>query len=216
MLSQTGGARLERQGRFWSTGETAGIEEGLFVGCRDAAQGCVTMGKSPETTNDIGVEFCPFQCLDIVVCAKEPEATLLVHRIFGVLEWNVEELPLHRGNPLIEPAADGPIGDRAGECIGGESAGAVTKHVPRELVEYDHKRQRALGRVLPMRQAPGDGCFVGGQKATRDLGVEVAILCVPFVRPGSAPESQHLSGLCNGAVCCSVSHKRTWPARMRS
>src|SRR4051812_47498577 len=91
ILNRLGAPRATN--RFRSAGKAAGVEKGLFARCRGAAQNCVAMWESPEATDDVGVQLRPFQSFGIIIGAKEPEATLLIGSVFGVLERNIEKLP---------------------------------------------------------------------------------------------------------------------------
>jgi len=83
---------------------------------------------------------------------------------------------------------DRPVRDRPRRRIGRECLGRTSKHVARELVEHDHKRERALRVVFPCAEFAQRGCRVGRQKLRLDGQVEFVVFLEPALTPGFAPE----------------------------
>src|SRR5262249_28077398 len=124
-----------------------------------------------------------------------------------------------------EAALQRVLGDRAGERIGREGAGAAAEHVAGKLVEHDDKRQRALRRLLPMAQPASRPGLIRGKKGRANDGVECVVLREPLVRSSRLPERNHLLWRAHARGCAyarrrtgarSVGHTRTSPVWIRS
>src|SRR3546814_19673886 len=59
-----------------------------------------------------------------------------------MLEGHVEKPAFGLAHPLVIVLLDGPLGNRQRQMVGREAVGVIAKHVARELVEQDHRRQR--------------------------------------------------------------------------
>ena len=68
------------------------------------------------------------------------------------------------------------------------------------------ERERALRRRLPVGELSGGRGLVGREEARPDVVVERGVLLEPFVRPGLAPEGEHVA-----AIAAIGDHSRTSP-----
>src|SRR3546814_504212 len=76
-----------------------------------------------------------------------------------MLEGHVEKPAFGLAHPPVIVPLDGRLGNRQRQMVGREAVGVIAKHVARELVEQDHRRQRfprgaeealsRLGALLP-------------------------------------------------------------------
>ena len=192
---------------FGLTLEAAAVEKGLLLGRGGAAEHGVAVREAAEPADDVGVQLRPFQQVGVAGRGKQRAASLLVGQGLGMLERQVEKLPSGDGTLPVEAARQRPLGDGAGQRIGGVGARIAAEHVARELVEHDGERQRAFGGLLPVGKLSGRGRLVGFKEARADVVVEGRVLLEPFFRAGLAPERQHGFGRGN--------HSRTSPLSIR-
>ena len=86
-----------------SAGEAAGVEKGLLVRCRSAAEHRVAMRETAEAADDVGVELGPFQQFGVARPRAQREASFLIGERFGMLERQIEELALGSGTSRSKP-----------------------------------------------------------------------------------------------------------------
>ena len=93
------------------------------------------MGKPSEPSDDVGVNFRPFQTFRIAGGFVEGNAALLVGKILGMLERKIEEIP-HFFRHLAEKAAnDCASGYGARQRVGSTCPRVTAKHVARDLIQ---------------------------------------------------------------------------------
>src|SRR5262245_6951421 len=177
---------------IFSACETATVEERLFLRRCGAAEHGIPMRKAAEATNDIGMQFRPFQIFEIADCFVEGDTPFLISQIFRVLERKIKEAAHFRWNLAVKTTNNGACCNGTRERIGRESPSIAAKHVARKLVEEDEQRESALRALLPIGQFSGSGRLMGFEKALPDLLVEACILVEPPVRPRRAPERNDL------------------------
>src|SRR5262249_42171578 len=175
------------------------------------------MREATEAADDAGVLLGIFQEFVRAGAARELDAVLLVGELLRMHERQIEELPRIMRHLLVEPAREGARRNSTRQGIVLVGAGVAAEHVARELVEYDDERERPLRRLLPCRQRARDGGVPDREEPYRDLGIERRILLEPFVRPGGAPECEHVLRPDRlGAAALVRAHSRIRPAVMSS
>jgi hypothetical protein len=97
-----------------------------------------------------------------------------------MLEGQIEEHPLDRGQGRVEPAIDGGAGVPARMRVSGEGLGRAAEDVARQLIQQDDQRQGAARRRGPDVVAAGAGVAHGGGEAGA-RGVEVGGLFKPLL-----------------------------------
>src|SRR5437660_12643100 len=132
-----------------SSGEAAGIEEGLLFGHSRAAEHCVAVREPAEAANDAGMLAGILEQILVAERAAERHAPLLVRQVLGMHERQIEELPFRHRTLPVEAARDGAVGNRTRKRVGGKSARLAAEHVARELVEYDDQGKCADRGLLP-------------------------------------------------------------------
>src|SRR5262245_27331423 len=174
--------------KFFSACETAAVEEGLFLRRCGAAEHGIPMRKAAEATNDVCMQFRPFQIFNVADRFIKGDTALLIGQIFRVLKRKVKEAAHFGRNLAVETTHDSTGGNGPRERVGGESPRVTAKHVARKLIEKDEQRERALRALLPIGQFSGSGRLKGFEKSLPDLLVEACILVEPPVRPRRAPK----------------------------
>src|SRR5262245_51410717 len=168
---------------IFSACETATVEERLFLRRCGAAEHGIPMRKAAEATNDIGMQFRPFQIFEISDCFVKGDTPFLIGQIFRVLERKIKEAA-HFGRSLaVKTTNNGTRSNSTRKRIGGESPRIAAKHVARKLVEQDEQREGAMRALLPVGQFSGSGRLMGFEKALLDLLIEACLLVVPLVMP---------------------------------
>ena len=177
---------------FDANPEAAAVEKRLFLGRGGAAEHGVAMRKAAEPADDVGVQLGPFHEVGVAGRAEQRDAALLVGERLGVLERQVEELPVgqrHCADRSRAPARGrqprAPAGRRRrrarcrGTCCAGTGrARSVSASAP-------------SGGLLPVGELAGGGGLVGCEEARADVVVERRVLLEPLVGPGRAPEREH-------------------------
>src|SRR5262249_27840164 len=130
------------------------------------------MRKAAEATNNIGVQFRPFQIFDVSNCFVKGNTPFLIGQIFRMLERKIKKATNFCRDLAVEPAHDSAGGNGPREGIGGERPRVAAKHVARKLVEKDEKRESALRALLPIGQFSRSGRLMGVEKPLPDLVVE--------------------------------------------
>src|SRR3954451_21751046 len=102
------------------------------------------MRETSEAPDDIGVQLCPACEVGIAKRAHERDRTLLVAQAFGVLEWEIEKLPLGRRDLSVQPASNCAFGHPARKRIGRESIRLAAEHVAGKLIEHNDERKRRI------------------------------------------------------------------------
>src|SRR5215475_1106083 len=146
------------------------------------------MRKAAEATDDIGMQFRPFQIFDISDRFVKGDTSLLIGQIFRVLKRQIKEAAHFSRNLAVETTHDSTGGNGPRERIGGERPRVAAKHVARKLVKKDEKRESALRALLPIGRFSGSGRLMGFEKPSPDLVVESFILVEPPIRSRRPPE----------------------------
>src|SRR5262249_11555978 len=149
------------------------------------------MRKAAEATNNVRMQFRPFQIFDVCNRFEERNTAFLIGEIFRVLERKAKESPHVGWNLAVEAAYDGTRSDGACQRVGHEGPRVATKHIARELVEKDQKGESALRVLLPASHFSSSRSFVGVEKSLADFFVECGVLVKPPVRPCRAPERHY-------------------------
>ncbi len=149
-------------------------------------------GKRPNRRDDVAVVARPFRRLRVAERLGERDRALLVGRIFGVRERQIEEAAQLRRHRPVVLALDRAVGNVHRHGVGPVGAPGAAEHVARELVEEQAQRQRAFRHELPLVEVAARRRLVGEEEALPAGLVEGVVLGKPLVRPGGAPERQHL------------------------
>jgi hypothetical protein len=132
--------------------------------------------------------------------AEELDRALLVGERFRVLERDVEEPALDRGELPVEAARERSPGDLPRARVARERARRAAEEVSRQLVEEDLERDRALRRLLPGGEVSAERALDERREAPAAFRVEGRVLREPalarrtalrIVR-GAEPELENL------------------------
>ena len=128
-----------------SAGETAVVEEGLFLRGRRAAEAGVAVREAAEAGDDVAVNNGVVEPLRVAERLEQGEGPLLIVHVLGVLEGQVEEGAQALLDLEVEARVDGATGDGKRQGIGGEGMGRAAIEIAWELVEQDEEGERASG-----------------------------------------------------------------------
>ena len=87
------------------------------------------------------------------------------------------------------PSAIACLGEGQRHVVGGEGAGIVAEHVPRELVEHEDRGKHAFRGREPRLRHPVAKLGIDGTEARRDGGVDRLVASKP-VLVGEFPEPE--------------------------
>src|SRR5262249_12339830 len=157
------------------------VEKSLLVRSGLSPEDDIAVRKPAKPANDIGVNCRPLQSVRIAACARKFDAALLVGKILGMLERQIEKPPFRHCKVLIKSARDGAIYNGSRLRIGGKATHRAAEYVTWKLIEHDCQRQRTERRFFP-RAKMTSGCgLVSRQKSRPDFIVEGRIFFEPFV-----------------------------------
>ncbi|MNV15269.1 hypothetical protein D3C71_1059870 [compost metagenome] len=116
---------------------------------------------------------------------------LLVLRVLGMLEWQVDESAQLRGQFPVQAFLDGAHGVVPGQPIGRVRVRGATEAVARELVQQHLQRQGAVGRLQPLLATATGGQPMQVFKALAELRIKGVVAREPTFWPRAAPEVHH-------------------------
>src|SRR5215831_16624122 len=176
-----------------SAGETAAVQEGLFIRSGCTPEDGVAVREAAKTPNDIGVDLRPFQAVGVAARFIKCKPALLIREILRMLEREIEKGAHVRVNLGIEAADNSARGHRTRQWIGGKGARVAAEHVARKLIEQDQQCESTFGAVLPAGQLAGRSGLIGVEEPLLDRLVEGLVLGEPAVRSGITPERHDFS-----------------------
>src|SRR5690242_18829090 len=124
-----------------SAGKTPAVQKSLLFRRSAASERGVAMRKASEPSDDIGVNFRPFQIFCTAGRFVEGNATLLIGKILRMLKGKIEKVLQLLRHLTVEPAHDGSGRNGACERIGGKRPRVTTEHIAWELVQQNQQRE---------------------------------------------------------------------------
>ena len=174
--------------------KTARCEERAFLLGRDTPQNVVTMRKTPETLNNIGVFLGPTGVLWVEFFMQFQRQALVIG-VFGMLKRQVTKPAQGRFNLLIQLRLNHLPGVKPRQRVGGEHVRSATEAIARVLVQQQQQRQRAFWVCGPRLKLTPGGLKVRGVEGLTKALVEGLVLGKPMRGAGLLQNSTTACGV---------------------